>query len=145
MCIDLTAREIYVSPRGDDRNPGTKEQPLASLSGARDLLRQLRAKENLKEEVRIIVEEGTYWMKEPLILNEFDSGSKDAPVALMAEEGANPVFLGGIQIDPENFDFRLKSLSVARKIGFVPFDYSQAGVYGSDEWKTLVISHFLFS
>lgn len=98
LCIDLTAREIYVSPRGDDRNSGTKEQPLASLSGARDLLRQLRAKKNLKEEVRIIVEEGTYWMKEPLILNEFDSGSKDAPVTFMAEEGANPVFLGGIQI-----------------------------------------------
>jgi len=46
--------------------------------------------------------------------------------------------------DPENFDFRLKRLSVARKIGFVPFDYSRAGVYGSDEWRSLAISHFQF-
>jgi len=38
-------------------------------------------------------------------------------------------------IDPVRFDFRFKSLSVAKKIKFVPFDYSQAGVYGSDEWK----------
>lgn len=24
---------------------------------------------------------------------------------------------------------------MARKIGFEPFDYSQAGVYGTDEWR----------
>ncbi|WP_209329188.1 right-handed parallel beta-helix repeat-containing protein [Lunatimonas salinarum] len=40
-------------------------------------------------------------------------------------------------VDAENRDFRLKSLSVARKIGFKPFDYTQAGVYGSEEWKQL--------
>ena len=39
--------------------------------------------------------------------------------------------------DAENFDFRFKSLKVARKIGFKPFDYSKAGVYGSDCWKKL--------
>jgi hypothetical protein len=26
---------------------------------------------------------------------------------------------------------------VVRKIKFVPFDYSKAGVYGPDEWKEL--------
>jgi hypothetical protein len=26
---------------------------------------------------------------------------------------------------------------VAKKIKFVPFDYSRAGIYGSDEWKKL--------
>ncbi len=39
--------------------------------------------------------------------------------------------------DPAGFDFRFRKLSVARKIRFTPFDYSQAGVYGSDEWKKL--------
>ncbi|MCC5939300.1 MAG: right-handed parallel beta-helix repeat-containing protein [Lunatimonas sp.] len=42
-------------------------------------------------------------------------------------------------VDAENFDFRLKSLHTARKIGFKPFDYSKAGVYGSEEWKQLAI------
>lgn len=37
--------------------------------------------------------------------------------------------------DPEAGDFTFRSLKTARKIGFVPFDYSKAGVYGSDEWK----------
>jgi hypothetical protein len=31
-------------------------------------------------------------------------------------------------------------MTIAKKIKFVPFDYSQAGVYGSEEWKNL--SHF---
>lgn len=37
--------------------------------------------------------------------------------------------------DPENYDFRFRKRAVARKIGFVPFDYSRAGVIGSEDWK----------
>ena len=45
---------------------------------------------------------------------------------------ADPLF-----INPAEFNFHLKNLSVAKKIKFVPFDYSRAGVYGSAEWKKL--------
>ena len=45
---------------------------------------------------------------------------------------ADPLF-----VNPEGFDFHFKSLKSAKKIKFVPFDYSKAGVYGSDEWKRL--------
>jgi hypothetical protein len=47
---------------------------------------------------------------------------------------ADPLF-----VNPEAFDFRFKKLFVAGKIKFVPFDYSKAGVYGSDEWKQLAV------
>ncbi len=40
-------------------------------------------------------------------------------------------------IDPLAFDFRIRNKKVAVKIGFREFDYSQAGVYGSVEWKKL--------
>lgn len=39
--------------------------------------------------------------------------------------------------DPEHYDFRLQPDSPAPKIGFQPFDYSKAGVYGDEEWKAL--------
>ena len=42
-------------------------------------------------------------------------------------------------VDPSNFDFKIKNKAVLRKIGFKPFDYSKAGVYGSDEWKKLSV------
>ena len=42
---------------------------------------------------------------------------------------ANPNF-----VNPSAYDFRFSNQSVANSIGFVPFDYSQSGVYGSPEW-----------
>ena len=40
-------------------------------------------------------------------------------------------------VNPSKYDFRLRSKTTARKINFVPFDYTKAGVYGSEEWKKL--------
>lgn len=43
---------------------------------------------------------------------------------------ADPLF-----VDPSAGDFRFRSLKTVRRIGFVPFDYTKAGVYGSPEWR----------
>ncbi|MDP6635544.1 MAG: right-handed parallel beta-helix repeat-containing protein [Phycisphaerae bacterium] len=41
-------------------------------------------------------------------------------------------------VDPDKFNFYLrKGASTAAKIGFKPFDYSKAGVYGTDDWAKL--------
>jgi len=45
---------------------------------------------------------------------------------------ADPMFR-----DPQNGDFRFRRGSPHRKIGFKPFDYTKAGVYGDREWVTL--------
>jgi hypothetical protein len=45
---------------------------------------------------------------------------------------ADPLF-----VNPSAFDFHFKNLSAAKKIRFAPFDYSKAGVYGTDEWRKL--------
>ena len=37
------AADFYVSPAGDDANPGTREQPFASLARAREAVRQAKA------------------------------------------------------------------------------------------------------
>ena len=43
---------------------------------------------------------------------------------------ADPLF-----VDPDRFNFQFTSTRVAKKIGFKPFDYSRAGVYGDEEWE----------
>jgi len=45
---------------------------------------------------------------------------------------ADPLF-----VSPASFDFHFRNQSIAKKIKFVPFDYSKAGVYGSKEWIEL--------
>lgn len=37
-------------------------------------------------------------------------------------------------VNAEQYDFRFKRKNITRKIGFTPFDYTQAGVYGSQDW-----------
>ena len=59
--------------------------------------------------------------------NEWQKSGKDIHSVI-----ADPGF-----VNPAAFDFRLKNPSTLKKIGFVPFDYSKSGVYGSEAWKNL--------
>lgn len=57
----------------------------------------------------------------------------------------NSVIADPLFVNPSEFDFHFKKLTVVRKIRFKPFDYSKAGVYGSDEWRKLAESDTVLS
>ncbi len=42
-------------------------------------------------------------------------------------------------VKPEAGDFHLTNHKTVQKTGFVPFDYTRAGVYGSAAWKEKAI------
>lgn len=88
--------------------------------------------ENAFQKANILYDRNCYWDtrgKEPVFYGhafaEWKKLGRDVHSVV-----ADPLFL-----DPKNHDFRFRNRSVLRKINFKPFDYSQAGVIGSNEWK----------
>jgi hypothetical protein len=90
---------FHVSPRGDDGNPGSEAKPFATLQRARDAVRALRRQPGgPKRPVRVLVQGGTYLLREPLVFTPEDSGTKEAPVVYEAAGKDLPVLSGGRRI-----------------------------------------------
>lgn len=92
------SQTVYLSPTGNDSNPGTREKPLATLNGARDKLRELRKSTNTGQPLQVIALEGEYFLFQPLSLSASDGGSESNPLVFKAEEGKNVVFSGGTPV-----------------------------------------------
>ncbi len=71
--ITTSTQLIYVSPTGNDNNPGTLEKPLASFKAARD-----RARELLKnhDSIEVIFRDGYYYFDETVVLDHRDFSEK---------------------------------------------------------------------
>src|SRR5437899_2730726 len=94
---------LHVSPDGNAAwsgrltkpNAGKTDGPLASLAGARDAIRKLKAQGAVTKPIRVLVADGLYSLREPLVFTPEDSGTDAAPVTYEAARGARPVFSGG--------------------------------------------------
>lgn len=87
VVLVLAAMTVFVSPEGDDANPGTAERPFATAVRARDFLRS--AKDRGKAEV--VFRRGVYKVCETLSLDNRDSGT-----TWRGEDGT--VFDGGFEV-----------------------------------------------
>ena len=83
------------SGRSAAPNADKTDGPLATLAGARDAVRKLKAQAPLTEPVRIVVADGVYPMNETLVLTPADSGSATCPISYEAAPDAAPRFTGG--------------------------------------------------
>jgi hypothetical protein len=90
--------QFYVSPDGNDLHAGTKDQPFATLSRARDAVRAIKDEAKEPAPVTVIIKDGYYEMTEPLVLLPDDSGTEQNPIVYKADEDASPRFSGGKKI-----------------------------------------------
>jgi hypothetical protein len=95
---NVFSQKIYLSPSGNDKNPGTIDNPLATLPAARDNARLLRQKSQFSQPIEIIALQGRYSMLQPLELSDEDSGTPASPLIIRAEEGAKVQFSAGVEI-----------------------------------------------
>jgi len=98
--------DFYVAPDGNDQwsgrlakpNADKTDGPLASLAGARDAVRKLKAKGPIEKPVTVVVAGGEYALAETVVFGPEDSGTQAAPIRYVAQAGAKPVFSGGRRI-----------------------------------------------
>ena len=90
---------FHVAPDGDDAASGERDAPFATLTRARDAIRELRAEEGMPEGgVTVFVRGGVYRADRTFELEREDSGTKDTPVVYRAFPGETPRFHGGIEL-----------------------------------------------
>lgn len=95
--VTVQARPVqasfYVSPGGDDQNPGTEALPFRTLERARDAVRGINA--DMTGDIAVWLRGGTYQLAETLKLDERDGGTNGFDVAYRAYPGETPVVSGG--------------------------------------------------
>lgn len=91
------AAEFYVAPNGDDANPGTAEEPFATLERARDAVRRSKAHAPTSK-AEVFVRGGVYYLTKTLKLTAEDSGNAEAPVVYRAYRDEKPILRGGLPI-----------------------------------------------
>lgn len=86
---------IYVSPNGNDLNPGTESLPVQTIGRAQALVRTMNR--NMTADLTVYLEDGTYRLRRTLRLGPQDSGTNGYRVIWTGVSGAIPIISGGIQ------------------------------------------------
>jgi hypothetical protein len=70
LSVGINATEIWVSPKGDNKNPGTELKPLATLDMAIRKARELRRLSDpaVKNGIHIFLKGGIYELQDPVFI-----------------------------------------------------------------------------
>jgi lysophospholipase L1-like esterase len=93
----FAATEIHIAPSGNDANPGTAVQPLATPQEAQIRVRAL-IQAGLTNPVEVIFAAGTYDLTAPLELRPEDSGTAAFPITWKAATNGSVILTGGKRI-----------------------------------------------
>ena len=96
--LSANAAEFFVSPKGNDENPGTAKAPFATFTRAQKAVRDARAA-SPDEGATVTFRSGLYSLDEEMSFLPQDSGaSAEAPVCYVAERGGKVILSGGAVI-----------------------------------------------
>jgi hypothetical protein len=90
--------KIYVSVSGSDDSDGSLNHPFRTIQKAIDEAAQVR-KNNAKEDISVILENGTYYLDTPLVLTAKLSGQEGARLTICSRGDEKAVISGGKKLD----------------------------------------------
>lgn len=91
------AADFYVSPSGHDSNPGSAGKPFATITRARDAVRNAKRR-NPNRNYVVMLRGGTYKLTETVVFNLQDSAAPGRTITYEAYPGEKPVFSSGVEI-----------------------------------------------
>jgi len=115
----------FISPTGSDANPGTLNQPFATLQRA-----QQAARENYGN---VFLRGGIYYLPATLVFTEQNSGTKDAPVIFQNYRDEMPVISGGARLENLNWQPGTNGIFQAK----VPADLQAEEIFINGERQIL--------
>jgi len=94
LALNAYSKDYYVSPEGNDGNPGTETRPLKTIGAARDKVRKLVAG-GLKKAVNVHLRKGTYTLDKTLMFDSSDSGTEKHSITYQAHGDEKVIVSGG--------------------------------------------------
>ena len=132
--------ELFVSPTGQDTNPGTADKPFATLERARDAVRKLRSADGKPlGGITIWLRAGDYLRTAALELSAADSGTAEAPVVWRAWQDETVRLLGGRTLSgfrPVTDPAVLNRLQEKARGGVRQIDLRALGIHEYGEMKS---------
>jgi Concanavalin A-like lectin/glucanases superfamily/Chitobiase/beta-hexosaminidase C-terminal domain/Right handed beta helix region len=86
----------YVSPAGNDLNPGTLAQPFRTIERARQAVRGINS--SMSSPIRVYLRGGEYFLTAPVTFDRLDSGTNGYDVIYAGYPGEQPVLHGGQRV-----------------------------------------------
>lgn len=92
-----SAKDYYVSATGNDHHTGTQQQPFATITKARDMVREWK-RTHLGENITVWLGGGEYLLSETLVFGSEDGAKPGQTILYAALPGEMPVLSGGRRI-----------------------------------------------
>ena len=97
QAVSVSAADFYVAPHGKDSNPGTAAAPFATVTRARDAVRQ-QVRAGLTKDILVVIRGGVYPQTRTLTFGPEDSGTEQHSITYRAYSRENVVLSGGRRI-----------------------------------------------
>ena len=95
--IISSAKDFYISTIGNDNNPGTQQQPFATISHAKDMVREWN-RTNGSENITVWLSGGEYRLSETIVFGLEDGAKPGQTITYAALPGEKPFISSDITI-----------------------------------------------
>lgn len=96
------AQQLFVAPNGSDKNSGTIDKPFATLTKAKEAVRELKkAKAIDKDGITVNIRGGNYQLNTSFELTKEDGGEVGKSVVYKAYQNEVPHIIGGTVVEPK--------------------------------------------